>query len=91
MTDVSIDDFTSWIATSGVQRRALSKTEELWNKNVFIGFENFHLESESVKIEYVITIAESKHSYDELTDQLLTGLHSGMLHYYYISILKFLN
>ena len=82
MDGVSTDDFTSWTVDPARRKldTLLADMDSTYDKILsthYIGRE--HIESSAVSAVYVITIQDSKLSYDELTNQLQDGLSNGMV------------
>ena len=92
MDGVSINDFTSWSVTAARRKLKTLSNADTTVSNAIIAashsFDRIHIESSAVSAVYVITIQDSKSSYDELTSQLEEGLSNGMFISYYTSLVK---
>ena len=82
MDGVSTDDFTSWTVYAARRKLDTLSTGTDSTSDKILSTHSFareHMESSAVSAVYIITIQDSKYSYDELTTELENGLSNGMV------------
>ena len=82
MDGVSTDDFTSWNVDAARRKLDTLSTGTDSTSDKILSTHSFgreHIESSAVSAVYIITIQDSKYSYDELTTELENGLSNGMV------------